>query len=437
MPDGPPFSPLPPLRMLAAVAVALLLQVPTPPTAAPDTVDTPEEVIEEAVEDVADDLDRARVRPVFSPSALYSPSKGVGIGGGVAVDGVIAGGDHLQVEARIAQRLQGGLAEYLTGDLGRDPLVGALGAAGWTTTRTGFVGHGPHSADGGELFLDRFSAQGEARLAWAPAGPRGLRLQPTVRYRFDRLRGFTERRDGALALVQPDDLARLEALQGTDRQGVEVALSAIRDTRDIPGMPRHGSYAEAEVARFEATDASGLGFWRAQASGIMFRPALIRLPFLPERGALFVRAAGVVTRQDGTEPLPWVYLPELDRDLLMGYPKGDFVGRDALSLGVGVRGVIAEAIGALLVEGVAIGLIGAAYDDVTTEFTPRLQFTTDRPAEGEAVPLRPSVGVGLSLHYLERERAIVDGLIGIGPGGITLTSLRLVWGLGDFRPRFR
>ena len=88
-------------------------------------------------------------------------------------------------------------------------------------------------------------------------------------------------------------------------------------------------------------------------------------------------------------------------------------------------------------EGVAIGLVGAAYDDVTTEFTPRLQFTTDRPAEGEAVPLRPSVGVGLSLHYLERERAIVDGLIGIGPGGITLTSLRLVWGLGDFRPRFR
>ena len=415
--------------MLAlAAALALLVQ---PDPAAPDTVETAEEVVEEVVEDVR----RARVRPVFSPSALYSPSKGFGLGGGVAVDGVLSPGDHLQVEGRLAQRLQGGLAEYLTGEPGRDRLVGVLGAAGWTTTRTRFSGHGPHAAEGGDLWLDRLAAEAEARLAWA--GPGGVLLQPTLRGRFDRVRGFEEAEDGSLGDVRPGDLDRLAALAGEDRYGVELALSAIRDTRDIRSMPARGAYLQGEAARFQALDGSGLGVWRAEALGYAFRPALLRLPFIPERGALFVRANGVVTRPDGDEPLPWVYLPELDRDLLVGYPRSEFVGRDALSVGVGARGVIGQAIGALLVEGVAMGMLGAAYDDVFREFTPRVRLTSGRPAEGEPVPLSPSLAVGLNLHFIDRERPLVGALVGVGPGGVSLASLRLVYGLGDYRPRLR
>ena len=73
-----------------------------------------------------------------------------------------------------------------------------LGVAGWTTTRTRFSGHGPHSSADGDLFLDRLAAEAEARLAWAPAGPRGVLLQPTARFRFDRLRGFEEATAGGL-----------------------------------------------------------------------------------------------------------------------------------------------------------------------------------------------------------------------------------------------
>ncbi|WP_420456412.1 hypothetical protein [Rubrivirga sp.] len=422
---------------MLAFAAALLAFVQPAPQALPDTVDTAEEEVEEAVEEAAEDIERARIRPVFSPSTLYSTSKGFGVGGGVAVDDVVARGDHLQVEARISQRLQGGQAEYLTGELGHDRLVGVVGVAGWTTTRTSFVGHGPHSALDGELFLDRLAAEAEARLAWSPGGPRGVRLQPTVRLKFDRLRGFEERRAGGLAAVQPGDLARLRTLAGEDRVGVELALSAIRDTRDIPAMTRHGSYVEGELARFQALDESGLGFWRARATALAFRPALIRLPFLPERGALFVRATGVVTRPDGDEPLPWVYLPELDRDLLVGYPRGEFVGRDALSLGIGARSVVGQAIGAFLFEGAAMATVGAAYNDVTAEFTPRVRLNGARAEPGEKVPLSPSLAVGLSLHYLDRERPIVGALVGIGPGGATLASFRLVWGLGDYRPSLR
>ena len=407
-----------------------------PEATGPEAAD-PAAAAEEAITDAAEEVGRFRVRPVFSPSWLYSASKGLGIGGGIAVDDVLARGDHVQVEARLAQRLVGGLGEYLTGEPGARRLVLGLGAAGWTTSRTTFRGHGPRSDPDGRLFLDRVAAEAEARLVWSPAGPRGVRLQPAARFHYDRLRGVEPADGAALAAVRPDDLARLQALQGEGRSGVELALGVISDTRDVPAMPRRGHYAEAEAARFQAVGGSGLGFWRAQATALAFRPALFRIPFLPERGALFVRATGVVTRQDGDRPLPWVYLPELDRDLLVGYPRSEFAGRDALSVGAGVRGVIGEAIGAFLFEGVAFGQLGAGYDDVFSEFTPRVRFTSDAVGAGERVPLRPSLAVGLNLHYLDRERPVLGALIGVGPGGVALGSLRLIHGLGVYRPRLR
>ena len=431
--------------MVLVFALLLLVQPDTTdrprtaPEAASEAASDTTETIEEVAEEIAQDVERFRVRPIFSPSTLYSPSKGFGLGAGIAVDDVLALGDHLQIEARLSQRFQGAFGEYLTGDARRDRLVLTLGGAGWTTTRTRFVGHGPRSDPNGSLFLDRAAAEGEVRLGWSPGGPGGLLLQPRVRVQFDRLRGFEEAGTGDLERVRADDLARLRSLQGADRYGVEVALAAIRDTRDIRAMPSRGSYLEGEAGRFQSLDGSGLGYWQARALAYAFRPALFQLPFIPERGALFLRATGVITRQDGNEGggLPWIYLPDLDRDQLVGYPRSDFVGRDALSLGVGARGVVGQAIGAFLVEGVAMAIVGAAYDDVFEEFTPRIDLTADRVLEGESVPLRPSLAVGLNLHFIDRERAIVGALFGVGPAGTSLAGLRLVYGLGDYRPRLR
>ena len=429
--------PAPPVLALAA-ALALLVQPDTTfraPAPAPDTSDVSD--TEAEVAEVAEDISRFRVRPVFSPSALYSGSKGVGIGGGIAVDDVLTQGDHVQVEARLAQRLQGAQAEYVTGEPGRDRLVGVFGAAAWTTTRTRFTGHGPRSTDVGDLFLDRVAAESEARLAWAPAGRGGLLLQPTGRLRFDRLRNVSEAREGGFDRVLASDLERLAAVEGEDRYGGEIALSVVRDTRDIRAMPARGAYVEGQVSRFQAFDGSGLGFWQARTLVYAFRPALFRVPFIPERGAIFVRANGVVTREDGDRPLPWVYLPDLDGDLLVGYPRDEFAGRDAVSVGVGARGVIGQAIGAFLFEGVATAMVGAAYDNVFEEFTPRVRFSTARPEPGRTVPLRPSLAVGLNFHFLDRERPIVGALVGVGPGGVTLASLRLIYGLTGYRPRLR
>ena len=432
--------------MLALALLTLLSagDAPARPALAPADTDTVAvdlgDVVEDAAEDAAEvalDVREFRVRPVFSPSTLYSGSKGFGVGGGIAMDAALFPRDHLQVEARIAQRLQGGYVEYRTGHADRDDLFLLLGAAGWQTTRTRFAGHGPHSNPDGELYLDREALRAEARLGWSPFGARGLLLQPTVRLRVDRLNGFEERSEGALRRVRQDDLDRLDTLQQDRRLGASVALSAVRDTRDIRVLPSRGSYLQGEVERFQTIDGSKLGFTRVQATGYVFRPALFQLPFIPDRGAIFLRGNVVVTRDDGEDPLPWVYLPEAERDLLVGYPRSEFVGRDAFSLGVGARGVIAEAIGAFLVEGVAMGLVGSAYDDIFREFTPRLRLDGDAVPDGEKVGLSPSAAIGVNIHFIDRERPLVGALLGIGPEGVSLASLRLVYGLRDFRPTFK
>lgn len=386
---------------------------------------------------VADDLARMRVRPIVSIGALYSGSRGFGVGGGFAASNVAARGDHLQVEARVAQRVQGVHGAYMTGEPERSVLYATLAASVITSSRFPFQGTGPHADPDGELFLDRLEYEAEARLAWQPLGVLGPLVQPFVRYRADRLRGFEETRDGALAFVSAGDRARLDADAGATRRGVGVGVGAQSDSRNNEGRPTRGAFVSASAERFFAVDGSGLRVNQAEVLGYVFRPSPVRLPFQAERGAVFVRVSGVVTRPDGDAELPVVYLPRFDRDRLVGWPVRSFPGRDALSVGVGARGVLVRSLRQFRLEGIALGVLGAAYDDVFREFTPRVSLSDDAVAAGESVPLQPSVGVGLNLHSRDRERPLIGVLVGVGPGGLTVTSFRLVFGLDRYRPDVR
>lgn len=419
-------------------ALGLLLGLALLPQAAAQTpADSAIAVATEVATETADAVVRRRIRPVFSPGALYSGSRGFGVGGGVAVSNLALPDDHLQVEARLAQRIQSVYGYYLTDEPETVRLFGLVGGAALTTTRYPFYGTGPHSDPEGKLYLDRSEWEVEGRLGLSPAWARGVLLQPTVRYRADRLRDTTEAARGSLAFVSQRDRDAIGSLLGDARSGVSVGLSAITDTRNNDARPLRGAYLQGSAARFFSTDGSGLQFNRFDATGYVFRPAPFRLPFQPERGAVFVRATGVVVREDGDDGLPLLYLPVLDRDLLVGWPAKTFVGRDALSLGVGARGVVVNRLGAFRVEGTVLALVGAAYDDVFSEFTPRVSLSSDPVAVGENVPLRPSAGIGINLHYRDRERPLVGALVGVGPGGVTVTSFRLVVGLERYRPEIR
>ena len=386
---------------------------------------------------VADDLARMRVRPIVSIGALYSGSRGLGVGGGFAASNVAARGDHLQVEARVAQRVQGVHGAYMTGEPERSVLYATLAGSIITSSRFPFQGTGPHADPDGELFLDRLEYEAEARLGWQPAGVMGPLVQPFVRYRADRLRGFEETPDGSLALVSAGDRARLDADVGATRRGVGIGLGVQSDSRNNEGRPTRGAFVSASAERFFNVDGTGLRFNQAEVLGYVFRPSPVRLPFQAEPGAVFVRVSGVVTRPDGDSELPVVYLPRLDRDRLVGWPVRSFPGRDALSVGVGARGVLVRSLRRFRLEGIALGVLGAAYDDVFREFTPRVSLSNTAVPDGENVPLQPSVGLGLNLHSRDRERPLIGVLVGVGPGGLTVTSFRLVFGIDRYRPDVR
>ncbi|HEX8387135.1 MAG TPA: hypothetical protein VF576_13175, partial [Rubricoccaceae bacterium] len=212
-------------------------QVPVPADSAAAPVPVTEAAAEAATE-AADAVVRRRVRPVFSPGALYSSSRGFGIGGGVAVSHLARDGDHLQIEGRLAQRVQSVFGYYLTAEPEETTLFGLVGGAALTTSRFPFFGTGPRTAPDGRLFLERDEWEVEGRVGWAPTGPRRLLLQPFARFRADRLRGYAEADSGALSVVSAEDIAGLEGLVADGwRRGVAVGLAALTDTRDNEARP--------------------------------------------------------------------------------------------------------------------------------------------------------------------------------------------------------
>jgi len=416
--------------LLLGVAAGTIASAPVAHAQVSDTLrtDRPEDA-------AADSTHRLRFHPLFTPTSLYSPSRGFGIGGGVQIDGLGVQPDaELRLETRLSQRFQSGQVAYYTGDPYLRSIYGLVAGAVTTTNRLTYYGDGPRTLPEGKLFLDQISAEGEARVGWYPYRSTGLLVQPVARFRFDRLRDFEEGVDSAFTRV---DTAALAAVRDHDRYGIAVGIEIAGDTRDRRDSPRHGGLFQGGLSRFMALDGSGLGFNRLEASGYFFFPALVQLPFLPERGTIFLRSSLVITREDEGDALPYYYLPVLDHELLAGFPQRRFVGRDGFSVGVGARGTVLAVLGAVLLEGVGMVMVGGAYDNIFDDFSPRITFDPDPVEEGERVPLRPSVAIGANIVTIDRERPIVGGMIGFGPEGFVLASLRVVFDIRDYRPQIR
>ena len=427
-----------PSRLVACVAKALLVALVCLVSVATAAQDTTRTVDSTVVRLTAPPRLGLQFRPLFSPTSLYSRSRGVGLGGGVEVRGLGAPDAELELQARISQRFQSTDVVYYSGDRFRRPLFAMVGGAIATTDRLTFYGVGPRSVPEGKLYLDQVAGELEARVGWYPTNNSILMLQPVARFQYDRLDGFEPARDSAMEVIDPRDVALLESLRGMPRYGVEVGLQAISDTRDRLASPNRGFLVQGGLSRFISLDGSQLVFSRAEFSAYRFFPAPIFLRFLPERGAIFLRGSFVVTRQsDPDTALPPYYLPILDAELLAGYPPRRFVGRDGFSIGVGTRGTILALFGAVLIEGFSIFMVGNAYDDVFAQLTPRISFDAEPSEPNDRVPLRPSAAVGLNIVTIDRDRPIIGGLLGIGPEGIIVSSFRIVYDIRSYRPRVR
>lgn len=436
--------------MLAFLALALFLQQPVPAdTTATPTEEQTVEVLDEASEVAGvltqepgypEDEERGpdiRFRPRIAPSALYSSNRGFGIGGGVGVSNLGWAGTDMTVDLRLQQRYQSANATFFTDDPYESTVHGLFSIGGSTTGRRRYFGLGPNTVPESEINLYHDAAQAEARLGTYPFGSTALYVQPGVRLLYDYSGGVNpEAGSGSLAGLDATSRQAVEVATGEARYGASVGVELATDLRDWPSYPRRGTFATVEHRRFFALDDSELTMARYSASAIGYLP-------IRGRTTIVVRGVGILTRSgdadgDGVDdPIPFYYLPTLDSRVATAFRQDRLTGRDVVAVGAGVRAPIIDVLGIYGLDMLVMGYLGNAYDNVFEQFTPRVSFKEGSFLDDDGAALRPSLALGMGIVNLDKERVVVGGLVGLGPGGVTVATLRIAYDLRDARPLFR
>lgn len=426
---------------MLALLLAALLQTPATPPQASDSVDVPPPpaaIPASAQPGGVRDDDGVSFRPRVAPSALYSTNRGFGIGGGVGIRNLAWTGSDLVVDLRLQQRYQAADVTFFTADPYTSPVHFLVSAGASTTSRQRYFGLGPYTVADSEIQLYHDAAQAEVRAGVYPLGTTGLYLQPGVRFLYDYTDGVNEEAsENDLDVLDPASRAAVRVAEDRDRYGLSPGFQVATDLRDWPAYPRRGTLVAAEYRRFFALDDSDLTFNRYSASVANYIP-------IRGRTTVILRAVGTITRSgdadgDGlSDPIPFYYLPTLDDRVATAFQQDRLTGRDVVAAGVGVRAPIFDFLGVYGVDALVIGYLGNAYDNVFEEFTPAVTFEEGSvlDAEGNAA-LRPSLGLGLGLINLDKERVVLGGLLGVGPGGVKVATLRVAYDLRDARPLFR
>ncbi|HYE95695.1 MAG TPA: hypothetical protein VD962_05765, partial [Rubricoccaceae bacterium] len=247
---------------------------------------------------------------------------------------------------------------------------------------------------------------------------------------WDQLRGVEEDGDSALVHLDTMSLNHLNALLDESRTGVLVGAAVASDSRDNPWLPRRGFLAEVEAGRFFSLDGSGLQYNRVVGQLYGFAPA--------GPVVLFGRAVAASVRAADGEMLPFYYLPILDKDLLTGFPSNRLFARDVLALSAGLRAPLAQVRGFYRIDGLLLGSLANAYDDLPDQFTPRVSFEEDVVVDEDGnVPLRPAAAVGLGLVNVRQHRMRFSFLMGFSPEGSLFSSYRVAFDLRDADALFR
>ena len=439
--------------LLLALA-ALFQQTPAP--VPDDSTQTPTEDAVEVLDQASDVVSEegtydegseesgpgVQFRPRIAPSALYSSGRGVGIGGGVGIRNLVRDGTDLVLDVRVQQRFQSVNSTFFTADPYDSQLHGLINAGASTTKRRRYYGLGPNTVADSELNLYHDAAQAEVRLGYYPLGTTAVYLQPGVRFLYDYSGGVNPdaSENGLDAVFEPGSPSNeaVRVAQDEGRYGASVGLEIATDLRDWPAYARRGFFGTAEARRFYAFDASELTLARYSASALGYLPIRGRTTLIV-RGVVAVTRSGDADGDGQDDDIPFYYLPTLDDRVATAFRQDRLTGRDLLAGGVGVRAPVVDLLGIYGIDMLVMGYLGNAYDNVFEQFTPRVSFEEGSyrdPDTGRA-SLRPALGLGLGIVNLDKERVVVGGLIGVGPGGVSLATLRIAYDLRDARPLFR
>ncbi|MEM0961602.1 MAG: hypothetical protein AAGK21_03530 [Bacteroidota bacterium] len=426
------------MTFLAAVLAAALVQA----SPAADTTDTPAGAVDaqdEATPAVlGDERPGLKFRPRIAPSALYNNNRGFGFGGGIGIENIGWPGSDLVVDVRLVQSLLAARTRLYTDDPFDSRLYGLTSASASTTDRRRYFGLGPNTLTDSEINLFHDAAQAEVRLGAYPLGNTALYLQPGVRFLYDYSGGLNEAdSENTLAVFDERSREAVEVAEGIKRYGASVGVEIATDLRDWRSYPTRGFFGMVEHRRFIAFDETDLTLARYSGTATGYVPVRGRTTVFFTGVASFTRSGdGDGDGQD--DPIPFYYLPTLDDRVAAPFRQERLSGRDILAGGVGIRAAMVDILGVYGIDGLATVYLGNAYDNVFEQFTPKISFEdgSEIGEDGRAF-LRPAMGLGLGIVNLKRERLVIGGLLGIGPGGVNLATLRIAYDLRHARPLFR
>lgn len=381
--------------------------------------------------DTTDDASGEGIKLGFRiiPSGFYSPTKGFGVGGGIALDNLIAPGTELVVTAQPMQRFGRYRASFFTSDPYEAPLYAAVTGEYVTDQVYRFFGLGPRTSGNDNVFVDIEQAEASFRVGWYPLGP--LLVQPVARLTHTSVHSFRDRDSGAFLRLDAPSQRTLFQSVGTPTTGVSYGLEVAYDTRNRPHYSSKGLLFLVTGRRYDGLGDNAFRYYAGSASLYGFVPLPAR------RHVLFGRAIVSLTRPIGGDVLPFYALSILDDDLLDGYDSSRFHGNDLAAFTLGYRFPVLTLFDWFAFDGhVTVGAANA-YDDVFEQFAPGVTFGTDLADEGERVRLRPAASLGLQFVNIEDHRVLIGGQIGLSPERIKVGSVKLVFEIRDRYPRIR
>ncbi|MFT5144197.1 MAG: hypothetical protein ACI80V_003810 [Rhodothermales bacterium] len=354
--------------------------------------------------------------PVLKPHYFYSPSAGFGAGLGINGQNLLRSGDRSRSRLRLQQFRQSGSVAWASDS----PSVGWSGwmatLKGYRHVQEGFYGRGPSSRPSFKRDLNRVELSGEIRRAFSLPG--GTWVQPRVLARLDRVVGFGNAHGG-----EPSGRT-LTHLDGLVAAGTSMTVGMGLDL-GWSVSPQTLLQAHLDIRR------APQGVRQAVAGVFADRTWL-----LPNRGRVTARILVDHTLTQSGE-VPFYLLPKLDDALAPGWDRFRFYGNDRIVLGATYVHPVLEILKSHVYEGIVHVGLSQVYNDLFSDFSPRVAWAPDRQSFGSGVPLEPTFAIGSQLVARKSGHVLLAATLGISAEGFIATSFQITQRLSGWFPAVR
>lgn len=351
------------------------------------------------------------------PSDLWGIRTGPGVGLGFVVHNLARHRDQWLLTAAPALHEQVGTLSFASANPGGARQYVLADVRGLHTDRDWIGGR-----DQSRLTLERSSLHARLRFGQSYLDQRFL-LQPFAVASHHSVNGVSWGNTGETTALEDGGLPVPRPQQTGIRPGINVRY----DTRDRTPRTTSGLLLQGTVGRYLSLDGSSLRFDQFDLAAYAYLP-------LGNDHRVALRASAAVTRVRGKPAVPVYMRPRLGGALVPGFARGQFVGHDRLIGSSMYRFPLKNVLGLVALEAHLGAHVAREYDNVGSQFVPRISFDDEHVQSDASYPLRPAASAGLRVLAPARDHASIEFAVGASPSGITGVSFSFVHSLQALRP---